>query len=127
MRARHGEGAHHRLVSVDVAGTGDSDVAGSSGPPCQEVVPELLRRPECPALRVISPGDGIGVLFGHSHKVPPIEGLVTSAVGLDVAGFHDSSFAALPPLMRSWSRSLVARTVRLPFPVLSVSLPSRQE
>jgi hypothetical protein len=44
---------------------------------------------------VISPGDAIGVLFGHGHKVPLVEGLVTSAVGLDVSGFHDSSFAAL--------------------------------
>jgi hypothetical protein len=44
---------------------------------------------------VISPGDAIGVLFGHSHKVPLVEGLVTSAVSLDVSGFHDSSFAAL--------------------------------
>src|SRR5215470_4297665 len=126
MRADHGEGAYHRLASVDVTGPGDLDVGGGPDPSGQEVVPELLGRPECPALGVIGPGDAIGVLPGHGHEVPLVEGLVTSAVGLDVRRFHDSSFAALPPMTRSSSRPPLARTVPSPFPVLSVSLLSRQ-
>jgi hypothetical protein len=95
VRADDREGAHHRLASVDVAGAGDSDVGGGPDPPRQEVVLELLGRPERPSLGVISPGDAVGVLLGHRLEVPLVEGLVTGAVGLDVAGFHDSSCAAL--------------------------------
>src|SRR6266496_283382 len=95
MRADDGEGAYHRVASVDVAGADDSDAGRGADPPSQEVVPELLGRLECSVLRVISPGDAVGVLLGHGHEVPLVEGLVTSAVVLDVPGFHDSSFAAL--------------------------------
>src|SRR5438552_11995341 len=53
MGAGDGEGAYHRLPGVYVAGANDPDAGRSPDPPRQEVVPELLWRPERPALRVI--------------------------------------------------------------------------
>ena len=91
VRAYDVEGAHHRLASVDVAVVGDPDVRRRRDPPWQEVLLEFLGRAERPALRVIGPGDAVGVVLGHGLEVPVVEGLVTGSVGLDVAGLHDSS------------------------------------
>ena len=95
VRAYGGEGAHHRLASVEVAGADDPDIRRRHGPPCQEVVLEFLGRAERPPLRVIGPGDAVGVLLGHGLEVPLVEGLVTCPVGLDVAGCHGSSCSFL--------------------------------
>src|SRR5206468_2675082 len=108
-----------------VAGVGDADVAGGPHPPWQEVVPELLGGGERPALRVVGPGDAVSVAPGHGLEVPLVEGLVAGAVGLDVAGRHDSSSWVSPLLARgSWQPPL-ARIRPWPFPDLSVCLPPR--
>jgi hypothetical protein len=124
MRAGDGEGAHHRLPGVYVRGAVILMSAEASTHPARKSSLNSLGRPECPALRVIGPGDAIGVLLGHGHEVPLVEGLVTSAVGLDVRGFHDCSLAALPSMTRSWSAALLAGPfgrLSRPFRILAVT------
>ena len=101
--------------------------AEASTHPGRKSVLELLGRPERPALRVVGPGDGVGVVLGHGLEVPAVEGLVTGAVRLDVAGCHDSSSCGRWPSMTraSW-RPLLARTLPSPFPDLSLCLPSQE-
>ena len=55
-----------------------------------EAVPEgymvIVHNNDAPG--VIGPRDAAGVVLGHGLEVPPIEGLVTGTVGLDIPGRH---------------------------------------
>ena len=62
----------------------------------------------------------VGVVLGHGLEVPAVEGLVTGAVRLDVAGCHGSSSCGRwPSVTRALWRPLVARTL----PRLSPTFP----
>src|SRR5262249_24866887 len=108
VRAPRGEPRHDRFAGLVIAGLRDLTVRGRLDPSGQELAFELVRCGESGPLRLVDPGDALGVFLDHRLEIAPVEGFVPRAVGLDVACcVHEAMvaarrFANLSPTFLSW-------------------------